>query len=552
MSENIKLTSHVGRNLLASAASFKKEDSVIWEYVVNSLQYIDQGTTPNVQVTLAKKQPLKIQIRDNGRGMDVSGLKRFFQMHGENIDRQRGNPGRGKFGTGKCAAFGIAGRLYLETVRDNLKNTVELTREMIESSNGDDIPVNWIEKDSAVDNIPNGTLVEISDIHLPKLSVQTISDYIERHIGAFQRNNASVAVNNHICEYREPEFSRKEIYSPKGKQLDVLGPIELTIKVSKRPLEKNLRGISVTAGSGNTVAIEDGGISEKEWGNYLFGEVDCRNIELSKSNLEPYDATRSLELNVNHPVAGELLRFIGSKLDAVRRDLVKEAKDKEKSEQDKRLSEEASKIADLLNQDYQNYKHRLQNIKSAVSKPGNLDSSFGGQALQGNDASLYVQGSEERGVIEKPSKVNKENKIKSNSDKEDPNIKAIGVQEKDGKDVLDPVGGDNKESVKPKGGFNVEYRNLGSEDDRSRYDETTLSILINLDHQVVKTALAKKGSEDIGFKRLAYEIAFSEYSIAVGYELLKQDPDMPADDLIYEVRSTLNRIARSAAALYAI
>ncbi|SVD59354.1 uncharacterized protein METZ01_LOCUS412208, partial [marine metagenome] len=258
MSENIKLTSHVGRDLLASASSFKKEDSVIWEYVVNGLQYIDQGVTPNVQVTLAKKQPLKIQIRDNGRGMDFNGLKSFFQMHGENVDRKRGKPGRGKFGTGKSAAFGIAGRLYLETVRDNLKNSVELTREMINSSDGDDITINWIEKNVTIDNASNGTIVEISDIYLPKISVKTISDYIERHIGAFQRNNALVAVNNHICEYREPEFSKQEIFSPKGKQLDVLGQIELIIKVSRRPLEKNLRGIAVTAGSGNTVAIEDG------------------------------------------------------------------------------------------------------------------------------------------------------------------------------------------------------------------------------------------------------------------------------------------------------
>ena len=36
----------------------------------------------------------------------------------------------------------------------------------------------------------------------------------------------------------------------------------------------------------------------------------------------------------------------------------------------------------------------------------------------------------------------------------------------------------------------------------------------------------------------------------LGYELLKQDPNMPADDLLYEVRHTLNRVAGSAASLY--
>ena len=37
--------------------------------------------------------------------------------------------------------------------------------------------------------------------------------------------------------------------------------------------------------------------------------------------------------------------------------------------------------------------------------------------------------------------------------------------------------------------------------------------------------------------------------MARGYEMLKLDPDIPADDLLYEVRSSLNRIAAAAAAL---
>jgi hypothetical protein len=91
---------------------------------------------------------------------------------------------------------------------------------------------------------------------------------------------------------------------------------------------------------------------------------------------------------------------------------------------------------------------------------------------------------------------------------------------------------------------------LGRSEDRSRYDERSLSILINLDHPVAAAALTDHGVEEAGFRRLSYEIAFSEYPMALGYELLKQDPNMPGDDVLYEVRSTLNRVALSAAALY--
>jgi hypothetical protein len=96
----------------------------------------------------------------------------------------------------------------------------------------------------------------------------------------------------------------------------------------------------------------------------------------------------------------------------------------------------------------------------------------------------------------------------------------------------------------------VEYRNLGPNEERSRDESATLSILINLDHAVVKAALAESKVEDPTFRRLSYEIAFSGYAMALGYEMLKQDPDIPADDLLYEVRSSLNRIAAAAAALY--
>ena len=77
-----------------------------------------------------------------------------------------------------------------------------------------------------------------------------------------------------------------------------------------------------------------------------------------------------------------------------------------------------------------------------------------------------------------------------------------------------------------------------------------MTILINLDHPVVSAALGSGAVEDPVFRRLSYEIAFSEYAMALGYELLKHDPNMPADDLLYEVRSSLNRVALSAAPLY--
>src|SRR6266540_3543418 len=91
--EDLRVTSHVGRDLLASAAAFKTEAAVVWEYVVNGLQYVDRGTTPRVSVQLDQSDR-SIAISDNGRGMTDKDLQHYFTMHGENIDRLTGRAGQ--------------------------------------------------------------------------------------------------------------------------------------------------------------------------------------------------------------------------------------------------------------------------------------------------------------------------------------------------------------------------------------------------------------------------------------------------------------------------
>jgi hypothetical protein len=97
----------------------------------------------------------------------------------------------------------------------------------------------------------------------------------------------------------------------------------------------------------------------------------------------------------------------------------------------------------------------------------------------------------------------------------------------------------------------VDYKKLGEGENRSVFDPAALTILINLDHPVVKNALQTCGVEDPNFRRLSYEIAFGEYAMALGYQIAQEDPDIPADDLLFEIRTTLNRVSTSAASLYA-
>lgn len=543
----LKVTSHVGRDLLASAASFKTEAAGIWEYVVNSLQYVDEGILPRVQVIIKPKESL-VEILDNGRGMTAEGLQHFFTMHGENIERLRGRLGRGKFGTGKSAAFGIARLLRVDSRRNGLRNVVELDRDDIEASSGEDIELRWIIRNESTE-YPNGTTVTIGEIFLPKINTQSVIEYIERHLQTFRALMPEVAVNNHVCQYREPSISQKFVFKTSDNEAKILGDVELIIKVSMFPLQPAEQGITISAGLGNLVAIEALGIEKKEMGNYLFGEIDVPALESYKSPIEPYDTTRSLQLNTQHPVVRVLLPFIGSKLEEVRRNELQKLNEARKTEQARRLAIEAQKIAEILNKDFKRVMGRLNDIRSASARPGDVGSNFGNSATSGEDVGVWVEGITTPGDLEKATGKGSTKKTKERGG-DDPGVIRRGTPSEDGEVSVDPAGGSGKKSRKPSGGFNVEYRNLGEDSDRSKYDGTNLTIIINLDNPVVKNAMRSGGVEDVNFRRLSYEIAFTEYSIALGYEMAEQDPDIPADDLLYEVRTTLNRVSASAASLY--
>jgi hypothetical protein len=182
--ENLKVVSNTARDILQSAGTFQTVPKVIWEYVSNSLQYIDQNVTPKVVVKInaAKKTA---SIADNARGMDRKGLQNFFTMHGLNQDRLSGKAGRGMFGTGKSAAFGIAEQLRVRSVRNGLLNTVVLSRTDIEQEeakgNVTEVPIKNVDVDVPTSE-PNGTVITIDGISA-KCDIYAVIAYVERHIG---------------------------------------------------------------------------------------------------------------------------------------------------------------------------------------------------------------------------------------------------------------------------------------------------------------------------------------------------------------------------------
>jgi hypothetical protein len=543
-SEQIFVKSHVARDLLQNAGLFRTDKLVVWEYVSNGLQYVDPGTNPVVRVTLDSKKK-RITVADNGRGMNWTGLKNFFVMHGENVDRAEGRPGRGRFGTGKSAAFGIANILRITTVRNRRRSKVELTRSDIEELKSEDpFPVRIIEKEVSASQ-PNGTLIEIEKIHLKSLDQAGIIHYIERHLARWPKN-VTVFVNNHECEFAEPPVSEERRFLAQGPIKKALGDVELIIKVSKAPLEEDLRGISIYSKGvwhETTLAGSEG----REMSQYIFGEIDVPKLEEDKSPITPFDVSRSLRLNPNNELVRSTYAFIGQKVEEVRRELVTAEKMRKADEESKKLAAQAAEIAQVINEDFDAFRERVAKAKAKAA--GTFDS-YDTQAGGGEKDDELIIGSEVPAEIVSPVGglgADGDNGGGGGDPRElNPQVvPGASDAEKKGR----PAGGTGSKP-KPRGGFQVEFKHMGRESHRAKYVSEDRTIYINLDHPQLVVARGLGSIDDPIFRRLANEIAFSEYAIALAYELDARGHFYEPSEAIFDIRETLNRVANKAATLY--
>jgi len=525
------VNSHVGRDLLQTSQVFKNERTVIWEYVANSLQYHEEGIPPEVFVSIDTKGRTII-VRDNGRGMDREGLAHFFTMHGENQERKDGRIGRGQFGTGKSAAFGIADSLVVTSVRGGLRNSVSLTREAIQSvDDGAGIPLDEQEADAPTSE-PNGTEIVISQVHLKRMDRESVIQYIERKLPPHQRD-IGVYIGTHRCEFHEPEISEKHERIVSSDERKVLGDGRVTIKVAKSPLDPASRGIQIFS-HGNWLASTEAGLEGREMAEYLFGEAEIPSLEEYDGPIKPIDNTRSGNLNAESEIVQSLYRFLSPKLDELRRELVDRKKKAAQSERNKQLAEEAKEIADLLSSDFADFRLNLLQMHSGLTKQTLPSDAVEGQEtwVEGGLSladfiEIYTPGinnhdqSGENGP-------NLPNPVRP---KEDGNT--TGQQERDAK-------------RKHGGGVDVEYQSLGLAEHRARFLPEHGMIVINLDHPQLAKSLVESdvGLDGASFKKLSREVAFTEYAIALARMREEVGHYVDAQEPLFDIRETIDRLNR--------
>lgn len=551
MSTDLNVVVNAGRNIIQAAQSFKTPEAAVWEYVVNSLQYKDPGVVARVEIRVDATAK-RIVISDNGSGMDLAGLKHFFTMHGENQLRRAGTPGRGKFGTGKSAAFGIGKSLTVSTTKAGIRQSVVLTRTAIDAAieeNSQAIPVEFLEQDVPSSD-PNGTTITISDITV-RLRTEPIVALIERHLAAFQ-GSPVVIVNDRACEIVRPQASITRTFAPTPEQASLLGTVTLTVKAATAPLDEIHRGVQVTIGPDNLVAVEAAGVDSKEYGRYLFGHIDCPALDSPKYDpVAAYTNDRSMKLNIAHPVVQALIPFIGASLEQVRQELVEAGKQAAAEEDRRRLKKTTSEIQDILNADLKEFEHVLDGL-------GNPRAGAGLPAPDTN-------GPDEPTTVTVDPEGGDPGRMEGQGDTGDglpfpppgPDPEPFPpVDHPDGTRgaTNDPAG---DQTVAPaadgrprlRGGLTVDYDNYGADYDRYYWDSEQRKIVVNLDHPVVVAAKALP-DEETTFRRLIWEIAFTAYAIALADLQFERDPARDSSEATYEIRNALKRVWARAAVLY--
>ena len=137
-----------------------------------------------------------------------------------------------------------------------------------------------------------------------------------------------IAVNSHVCEFKELDLINSYTYQSDGPIRNRYGDFELKIDVSRVPLDSMDKGIKISCNK-NVIGLEDCGVTKKECGNLLTGSVEIPDLEKPINNVESINQTRNLKLNPQHEGVRELLLFIAPKLEKVRKDVLDKKMKKE-------------------------------------------------------------------------------------------------------------------------------------------------------------------------------------------------------------------------------
>jgi hypothetical protein len=512
--EPLALVTHVGRDVLANAAHFATVPKAVYEYVSNSVDAAPPGRSCSVRVSIATAGPRRrIEIEDDASGMSREQLRAFFTMHGENALRRAGRKVRGRFGTGKIAAFGRADRLRVVTVQAGVRNAAEITRADLEGSQaGRPVRVREIVVEEAT-SAPDGTVVSIEDLHRgTRVDRSEIVRYLQRQLGRHLVQHR-VFVEGQRVVYAEPDADQVHRFLAPPSVAELAGPLELIVKVATRPLAEEENGIAVLC-DGFLNAMTLAGIEGKPEAQYIFGEIEAAALDDDTAAIPAFLSTRDLTLNPWNTAVAEMLPWMRSSLEGVRRELVRRAGERRRAEELKELERLGTELSTLLDSIYKGERIRVVAAPPAAEPTvAQIDPVPPAEPRARKPRS-------DKGLARGPRPPRIEPALP------EPEIAA----------AIPSLHG-----ARLPAGFGVAFRHAGEQSPRAFYVPEERGIVINLDHPEATASLVNGGPTSPFFAHYCMRTALEEFTLVMVAEL--GYPDAP--EIAREIRERSDRYSRT-------
>lgn len=511
----LQLVTHVGRDVLANAAHFATVPKAIYEYVSNSIDATPPGRPCTVRVSIVTVGPRRrIEIADDASGMSREQLRTFFTMHGENAWRRAGRKVRGRFGTGKIAAFGRADRLRVDTVQRGVRNVAELRRADLEAAQaGRPVHVHEVIAEQPTD-APDGTLVAVEDLQRgTRVDRADIVRYLQRQLGRHLVRHR-VLVEGERVEYAPPEEIEEHRFLAPAEVAALAGPVELLVRVAARPLAEEENGVAVLC-DGYLNAMTLAGLEGKPEAQYLFGEIDVPALDDDTAAVPAFMSTRDLTLNPWNPIVAELVPWLRTALEAVRRELVRRAGERRRAAEQQELERLGTELSSLLAGIY-----RGERIRVVAAAPA---------------------AAPEPAPAVEPEPVVEDRPRKPRSDKgivrgpRPPRAAALAPPS--------PMTVTMPSLSGERGGttFRVAFRHSGEASPRAFYVPEERGIVVNLDHPEAVASLANGGPTSPFFAHYCMRTTLEEFTLVMVSEL--GYPDAP--EIAREIRERSDRYSRT-------
>jgi hypothetical protein len=257
--------------------------------------------------------------------------------------------------------------------------------------------------------------------------------------------------------------------------------------------------------------------------------------------------SRSGRLNPANPLVLASYAFVGRHVEDLRLHLVDLDRQRRAQAESARLRAQATEIARIINEDYAEFRRRL--IGRSSSLGGTDTATTPSPTGKGDDE--FVRGG-----------VDPAKQVADEGSTFDPKGQSTaGTEPNTSGPLVEPSNPDHADDTghtaaaeegrhRRAGGFDVQYRNSGYDTPRAFYERDSRTIFINLDHPQIVAARGSKEIEDPNFRRLSFEVAFTEYAVGFAQEMATAGYYQDFFEPLQDMRERIDSLSRKAADMF--